>query len=99
VTKQDTVAVRAALAEAARLVERLQSMTAELKSAAGAAAPVLETNLLEIYGRAVRELRAAAIDTGARLDRADPVLGEAREFVRLRRRRANKIGSPRPSDS
>ncbi|MBI3049023.1 MAG: hypothetical protein HYY76_12020 [Acidobacteria bacterium] len=57
------------------------------------------TPVLEVYGRAVRELRAVALDARERIERAAAVVAEARESARRRRRRADKIAANRTSDA
>lgn len=46
---------------------------------------------LEIYERAVHEVRLVALDARASIEHADAVLAEAHEFARRRRRRAGKM--------
>jgi hypothetical protein len=48
---------------------------------------------LERYARAVRELRALAVEARARLERADAVVTEAQTFIRDRRRRAARAAA------
>ncbi|OFW04173.1 MAG: hypothetical protein A3I61_09305 [Acidobacteria bacterium RIFCSPLOWO2_02_FULL_68_18] len=64
-------------------------------SGAGVAAGAV----LEAYGRAVRELRAAARDARTRIEGAAATVAEARDHARLRRRRASKIAARRRSDA
>ena len=53
---------------------------------------------LEVYARAVRELRTIGVDTRARIERAAAVVTEARECAHRRRRRARKIAHRRRPD-
>jgi hypothetical protein len=84
------------LTRAADLLEVLESITPELRRAASSGAwdgyeAITARVALEIYDRAVRELRAVALDTRTRLRRAEAACADAREFARRRRRRAGKI--------
>jgi hypothetical protein len=93
-------AVRLRLTQAAQLVEKLASITPELQQAVSrggwdACDAVTARVVFAVYDRAVRELRAVALEARGRIERAEAVLAEAREFSRRRRRCAAKIAATR----
>lgn len=91
-------APQAGLAEAVQLVEVLESAVQELKRApspdtrAGSDA-IPERAVLDAYVRAVRALRAVALEARGRVERTATVLAEADLFTRRRRRRARKAAA------
>jgi hypothetical protein len=80
--------------DAAQLVDRLKSAIA---SAAGGDASIAA--VLDTYRRVTGEFRALTADAAERLDRAEAVIAEAREFARRRRRRAVKLAAHRGGES
>ena len=94
--------VRTHLAQAAKLVDALPSMTRALERDARADSGGDEDGLraiLDAYTRAVRALRAVALDARARIERTGTVITEAHDVVRRRRRRLNKIAARRGAES
>lgn len=85
------------------LLERLRSACSRSAGDGDVRARLVETaNLVEVYARAVGELRTVALEARGRIELAEAVLDEAREFVRRRRRRVSKAAkhrSDRPARS
>ena len=92
------------LANVAQLADILESIRPEFRRPTSAdgetgAEAISERVVLGVYVRAVREVRAVALEARARIERTAAVLTEAREFARRQRRRADKIAAARKSGS
>lgn len=99
----NTRARDAELTYAAQLLQLLASIAPELPQATGShawqTADALRARVMfEIYDRAVRELRVVALGARVRIEQAEAVLAEARDFSRRRRRRAMKIAARLKTD-
>lgn len=90
----------ARLDEFMRLLGDLESITRDFERIPPADAPAgtdadRARAVFETYRRAVRELRAIAVETRGRVDQASAVVTDAWTFAHRRRRRATKVAAKR----
>ena len=97
-------AIRGRLTHAGNLVKLLDDLRVDLDALAPASEwtdldAAVARVALEVYDRAVRELRAVALDARGRIERAQQVFEEASLLAHRRRRRmerrASRAASPR----
>jgi hypothetical protein len=95
--------VAARLARAGELLDALESFMPEVRDAAksgrwDACDAVTARLAFDVYDRALRELRAVAVDARGGIERAAAAFSDAQTFARRRGRRADKIAAKGKGD-